>query len=258
MGCGVASVSIGKTASASLVFAIASVNIAIAGPPFATDDPEPTDYGHFETYLFTQGVTAGSGKSGPELGLEVNYGALPDLQISASLPVGFSAPNRTGMAIEVSDVEFGVKYRFVEEDNDGWRPQVSFYPSVQFALWGTADNSPDGGTQEFLPLWAQKSFGNWTTFGGGGYRIDPGRSARNSLFVGWALLRRLSDRLQLGAEIFRETAETQGENGVTGVNVGMLFDLSDAFHLVASAGPVIDGDDSGKAISYYAAFEWTT
>jgi len=133
MGCGVTRAFNGSVVLTALAFAIAPLNIATAGPPFATDDPEPTDYGHFETYLFTQGVTAGSGKSGPELGLEVNYGALPDLQISASLPVGFSAPNRTGMAIEVSDVEFGVKYRFVEEDNDGWRPQVSFYPSVQFA-----------------------------------------------------------------------------------------------------------------------------
>jgi hypothetical protein len=257
VGCNVGAF-IGRTVLTTLALAIAPLSIASAGPPFATDDPEPTEYGHFESYIFAQGVTAGSGKSGPQWGLEVNYGALPDIQISASLPVSFSSPNRAGFTINVSDLEFGVKYRFVEEDADGWLPQVSFYPSVQVALWSRSKNAGDGATQEFLPLWAQKSFGNWTTFGGGGYRVDPGRTARNCLFVGWALLRRFGGRFQLGAEIFRETAETQGEKGVTGVNVGGLFDLSDAFHIVASAGPAIDGDDAGKAISYYVGFEWTT
>ncbi|MGD0144385.1 MAG: hypothetical protein ABSC92_14610 [Rhizomicrobium sp.] len=240
--------------SIALAFAATLPSIAHAGPPFATDDPEPTDYGHFEIYLYSQSVSAGNNENGPELGLEVNYGALPDLQISASLPVGFSAPSRAEMRL--SDGEFGAKYRFIEEDADGWRPQVSFYPSVEVALGNSGRNTGDSAMQEFLPLWAQKSFGDWTTFGGGGYRIDPGHDARDSWFTGWAILRRLGDRFQLGAELFRQTAETRGDKDSAGFNVGALFDLNAAFHLVGSAGTGIGGD-ADKAVSYYLALEWT-
>jgi hypothetical protein len=239
---------------AALALAAMPLRVAHAGPPFVTDDPEPTDFGHFEIYLYSDGIVSGSTKTSPELGLEVNYGALPELQISASLPVGFSAPNRAGMQIDVSDAELGAKYRFIEEDADGWRPQVSVYPSIETALGNFSGNTA-GTTSEFLPLWAQKSFGSWTTFGGAGYHIEVGRDARDSWFEGWALLRRLGDRFQLGAELFRETAEARGANDTAGFNIGALYDLTDAFHFVGSSGAGIGA--TGNARSYYFAVEWT-
>ena len=41
-----------------------------------TDDPEPTDYRHFEIYTFTQGTAARDGASG-EGGIDFNYGGAP-------------------------------------------------------------------------------------------------------------------------------------------------------------------------------------
>ena len=43
-----------------------------------------------------------------------------------------------------------------------------------------------GETQSFFPLWLQKSWEPWTTFGEGGYWINPGSSNKNYLFFGWA------------------------------------------------------------------------
>ena len=37
---------------AAMVFALAAAGPAWAGPPFVTDDPEPTDLGHWEIYDF--------------------------------------------------------------------------------------------------------------------------------------------------------------------------------------------------------------
>jgi len=37
--------------SIALVLAALPLDVAYAGPPFATDDPEPTDCGHLEIYL---------------------------------------------------------------------------------------------------------------------------------------------------------------------------------------------------------------
>jgi hypothetical protein len=36
-----------------VVFAMATAAPALAGPPFLTDDPVPTDYQHYEEYAFT-------------------------------------------------------------------------------------------------------------------------------------------------------------------------------------------------------------
>ncbi|HVZ28103.1 MAG TPA: hypothetical protein VG798_05555, partial [Rhizomicrobium sp.] len=65
---------------------------AVAGPPFATDDPEPTEFRQFEIYLFSEGEIEHGQAGGTAAALEVNSGAYPDLQLSFSLPLGFSAP----------------------------------------------------------------------------------------------------------------------------------------------------------------------
>ena len=41
-----------------------TANQAAAGPPFVSDDPEPTDYQHFEIYSFTTGTTTRDGLAG--------------------------------------------------------------------------------------------------------------------------------------------------------------------------------------------------
>jgi len=38
-----------------------TVQPALAGPPYVSDDPEPTDYKHFEIYSFGNGTTTNAG-----------------------------------------------------------------------------------------------------------------------------------------------------------------------------------------------------
>jgi hypothetical protein len=233
-------------------------NAAYAGPPFVTDDPEPTPYRTFEVYAYSQGDIAGGRMSDSAVGLEVNYGAAPNLQISASLPVGFSAVSHAAVHFGVIEAALGVKYRFIEEQEDGWRPQVSFYPAIQTTIANPDNSADDSATHEFLPLWIQKSFGPWTTFGGGGYRINPGIDGRNSWFAGWAILRRIDSHLQLGGEIFQESASTRGADATGGINVAAIYDINDTFHIVASGGPGTAGPGEAPLFSYYLALNWTT
>lgn len=106
-------------------------------------------------------------------------------------------------------------------------------------------------------MWAQKSFGLWTTYGGGGYRVNPGPQGINSWFAGWGIERRLGDRLQLGTEIYHETAEARGEKANSGVNFGAIFDFNDTYHLLGSAGPRTSDCCRGTALAYYLALAWT-
>src|SRR4051812_43790223 len=58
---------------------LAAAGPAMAGPPYDTDDPEPTDRGHWEIYAFAAGDRIGGASDGAA-GLDLNYGAAPGVQ----------------------------------------------------------------------------------------------------------------------------------------------------------------------------------
>jgi len=102
------------TASAALATLLAMGGTpALAGPPFRTDDPEPVGYQHWEVDLFSTSTQTNAGWNGLLPGLEVNYGAIPNLQLHAIVAEGFQSitggPNGAGFA----NVELGAKYRFI-------------------------------------------------------------------------------------------------------------------------------------------------
>src|SRR5690242_1895451 len=82
---------IARAFAAAVLLCAAAAIPAHAGPPFLSDDPEPTDYTHFEIYAFANGTIAQDGSDG-EGGIDFNYGATPDLQLSAVIPAGYSKP----------------------------------------------------------------------------------------------------------------------------------------------------------------------
>ena len=57
-----------------------------AGPPYVIDDPEPTDYQHYEIYIFSQGTGGRAGNRGA-YGIDFNCGAAENLRLTASLPI---------------------------------------------------------------------------------------------------------------------------------------------------------------------------
>jgi hypothetical protein len=223
---------------------------AFAGPPFATDDPEPAPNGGYEIYLFSEGTKTRDGTEGSLPGFEVNYGAAPDLQLAVQFSQDYNHQDGS-LHSRYGATELGVKYRFVHEDEDGWRPQIAFYPSVDIPHHGDD-------TSTLLPLWAQKSFGEWEVFGGGGRRLNPGEGTRDNWFVGVAALRQVSDHLQLGGEVFRETADSDDTRAATGFNLAALYDLSNTWHVVASAGRGISAVRDTNEFSYYVGLELTT
>src|SRR5450755_3999355 len=89
-----------------------------AGPPYVSDDPQPTDYQHFEIYTFTTGTTTRDGIAG-QSGIDFNYGAAPDLQLTATLPEGYSRASNGGTSIGASNIEVAAKYRFLHQDSFG-------------------------------------------------------------------------------------------------------------------------------------------
>src|SRR5260370_41776704 len=83
---------------------------ALAGPPYVSDDPEPTDYKHFEIYTFSNG-TATRGDIGGAAGIDFNYGAAPDLQLTATFPPGAARPGSGRTNFAPSHIEHAPKSR---------------------------------------------------------------------------------------------------------------------------------------------------
>jgi hypothetical protein len=122
---------------------------AIAGPPYVSDDPEPTDYRHFEIYTFNSGTSTRNGTD-DETGIDFNYGGAPDLQLTATLPLGFSFPTGDGAQFGLSNIELAAKYRFLHQEAFGW--DVAVFRRV--FLLGGSNAIGDRNASLLLPLWA--------------------------------------------------------------------------------------------------------
>ena len=73
---------------------------ALAGPPYLTDDPEPTVKALREIHVLTRHGDA-RGVAG-EGGIDFNYGGAPNLQLTATAPAAYEFPTpdrrRPGLA----------------------------------------------------------------------------------------------------------------------------------------------------------------
>jgi hypothetical protein len=199
-----------------LVAAVAWTGQLLAGPPYNTDDPEPVEYRHWEFYLASQHTRNRDGWSGTAPHFEVNYGALPDMQLHLIVPLAYAVPNDGGKAYGIGDTELGVKYRFVQEQQ--WVPQVGTFPFLEVPTGSRRLGLGNGTAQVFLPLWLQKSVGAWTTYGGAGFWFDAAIPKRHWWYVGGLVQRRISDRFTLGVEVFHLTAREPGTERDTRFN----------------------------------------
>ena len=221
---------------------------AQAGPPYITDDPEPTDYQHYEIYLFANGSKAVDGTTG-ESGIDFNYGALPDLQLTAVVPMAYSLPRDAANEIGFGNVELAAKYRFLHQREIGW--DIAVFPRI-FLPSGAArvgDNHP----ALFLPIWFEKDWDDWSTFGGGGCQLQHGDDARNFCMAGWVLTRQVLPDLQLGVEIVHQAPDTKHGHGSTGIGAGFRYDLSEHYHLLGYYGPGLQARATNARHTWYAS-----
>lgn len=209
---------------------------AVAGPPYVTDDPEPVDHRHWEINTAVTYANSGSGEVSGNLPLaEFNYGIVPNAQITLDLPMAYDytadshkyAYGATGL---------GAKYRFVQESSH--MPEIAFAPSVQFPV-----NAGDHAVT-FLPLWAQKNFGSWSVFGGGGVYINTGPGNRDFTYLGAVLTHDVSPATTLGVELFHQSADTIDGSDTTGANLGMVSQIGEHHAILLSLGRALHGSNS--------------
>ena len=105
-------------AALMVALVLATPTRAWAGPPFLTDDPEPTETGHWEVYgPLIEGEGRGVDYAG-SVGAEINYGPARNVQLTIGLPIAF-AHDRTGMNWGAGDVAVSVKFRVFHSEAAG-------------------------------------------------------------------------------------------------------------------------------------------
>jgi hypothetical protein len=210
-----------------------------AGPPYLTDDPEPTELGKWEIYNFVT-FDGRRGDVGGIAGWDLNYGPAEGVQLTATLPIAFLHRPEAGWRAGRGDVEIGAKYRFLNDKESGW--QAAVFPRV--ILPTSAKNLGGARARLLLPLWVQKEFGKTSVFGGGGYEINPGTGNRNFWQAGVAVTRDVSEKLQLGGEVSAQSADTGSGKGSTGVDIGVIRKLVGPCSLLLAGGPSFSGGET--------------
>jgi hypothetical protein len=215
-----------------LPFLLASVNLW-AGPPFQTDDPEPVDFRHYEFYQFgaVSSTPVETDPTGPAF--EFNWGAIPNVQLHVILPWGAVRPSNNPVyfpsgvgpsAYGLTDIELGAKIRFIKETKH--RPEVGSFTMLEVPTGSYSQGLGVGRVWYKLPVWVQKSWGHWTTYGGAGYQIVHQTQYKNFPYAGWLLQRDIGKRLTLGGEIFshaREGLATPQTQSSTMVDLGGFY-----------------------------------
>jgi hypothetical protein len=246
-----------KTRRGTLVLAWAAIALAgcrplLAGPPYLTDDPAPVELRHWEAYLFTVGAEETGARDVAAPACELNYGAAPDLQLHLVVPWQWSreagGPTRSGWG----DVEIGAKYRLVQET--AHRAQVGVFPMAELASGDAGRGLGNGRAWLRLPLWIQKSWAPWTTYGGAGWVLNPAPRQRDHAFAGWLVQRALGARGTLGGEVFWEGGDSAGVPSTTIANLGGTLELGPGFDLLYSAGRSVRGER--RTIGYLGLY-WT-
>lgn len=229
-------------------FLILAATPAAAGPPFLTDDPEPTETGHWEIYAPAfDGGGKGTNFEGAA-GAEFNYGAAPNVQVTVGLPVAYQH-SADGFRSGPGDLEVSVKYRVFHDDAAG--VSVAVFPGL--TLPTARKGLGAGKVTALLPVWAQKDVGPWSVFGGGGYAFNPGAEARDYWTGGVAVTRQVNERLLLGLEVDRQGADSRDGHAETSLGLGAIVKLGGPFRLLASAGPTYVDHEGGAGFHAFLA-----
>ncbi|WP_075792253.1 hypothetical protein [Massilia putida] len=206
-----------------------------AGPPFVTDDPEPVDLHAWEINYGATWLRTMNGSGGALPGIDLNYGALPDVQLHAQPQLAYTR-GTGGNAVGLGDLELGVKYRLTSPDQPRSDWMVGIYPMLELPTGSARRGLGAGAHSVYLPLWLQTTRGRWTVFGGAGYWLDHGADAHNAWAGGITALYEVDARLQLGAEVYGSTRRHIDEATATGFNLGGILQLRDGLALLFSAG----------------------
>lgn len=214
-------------------------NNAFAGPPFITDDPVPTDYQHWETYLFSLWTATPSNTNLQLPAVQVNYGCYPNVSVEVAFPFVTNFPKKNKGVSGLGDTQLASIVRFLEETDNF--PQVAIEPILQLPTGNSRRNLGNGRPWYQLELLLQKTFSKWLIYGSGGYTFNPAPNALNYGFGGVVVQRDFSEKWTAGVELYTQGASNITTGAYTVLNCGAFYHFTERTSLLFSLGHSIGG-----------------
>ena len=178
--------------------------------------------------------------------VDFNYGATPDLQLTAVLPVSYEVPDHGHSRSGVGNIELAAKFRFLHQESFGL--DVAVFPRV---FLPSASDLGEQHAALLIPIWVGKDGDNWSTFGGGGCVLNRSGASRNYCLAGWAFTWRALEALQIGAEVFHQGADTKDGSASTILGFGATYDVNENLHLLGYVGAGLENTaENGRATAY--------
>jgi hypothetical protein len=228
---------------------------AMAGVPFVTDDAATPEAKHVQINLAAAYIRFEGGSVGALPSFQVNYGLTDNVQLSILTPLSFAQTDHVGTNFGVGDTQLGVKYRLIDQDDEGWRPSVAFAPLMTLPSGSAARGLGTGQIQGSIPIIVSKGFEPWLVFGEASYNINPGYDRLNWWFTGIGVTRDLNATWTLGVEVFYTTALGRGLQDGVGFNVGGIYNISDMHHILLAVGRNLTNATANNELSVYLAYQ---
>ena len=102
-------------------------------------------------------------------------------------------------------MELGAKIAFIKETKTV--PQIGSFTMFELPTGSYTKGLGVGKVWYKLPIWVQKNEGKWLFDGGAGYEVVPQTDYRNFAYGGFLVKKELSERLELGVEVFAHGSE---------------------------------------------------
>ena len=225
-----------------------------AGPPFLTDDPWFVDKGweiksrsQYERHAEAPDVLIGPT-------FDLNYTIVPGFKLNLTIAeetlLGKNGePNQFGLI----DTDLKFKWRFVEEEQDGWRPAISMAPTITFPTGDTGRGLSDGSYKFKVPFQFGKTFGedhNWVAYSEIGFakKLDGSGGSGETLIFGATLARNVTKELQVGVELYHEFALDGKGQHTQILNLGATYTFNDSWSVQFGVGKSISANDGPDPI----------
>ncbi len=223
---------------------------AQAGPPFLTNDPGSPGNTNWEINVAVAPTLTRAGGAYQAPQLDFNYGLGERIQLTYEIPYEFVAnagePRQSGW----SNPFWGVKWRFLDQGEDGWR--ASLFPQIEQG--GTLREQVAGiagpGPRYLLPVEVAKKIGSFDVdFEIGEYIPKRGPHER---IMGFVAGRSINERLELDVELYDDRAQGS-EPRQTTLDIGGRYKLHPGIIALFMAGRSVGagGPESTQFFGYF-------
>jgi hypothetical protein len=216
---------------------------AQAGPPFTTNDPGTPGNANWEINI-AAAPTIGRDIAAYQVPqIDLNYGLGDRVQLTYEVPYVVQTADGQSRQSGWSNAFPGIKWRFFDQGEGGW--QVSMFPQMEANAPSSSQQKGIAvpGSRFLLPFEVTKRLGPVDVDFEAGYYFP--KHDVNERILGLVVGRSMTDRLDLGVELYNDHAVGAPPNQTT-LDLGGRYKLARGFIALFMAGRSVSGSANGQ------------